>query len=435
MKYIFLVFMLFLRFSGISQTIHYVKETSSGSGNGTSWANASGDLQAMINKATAGDTIWVAAGTYKPVRTAEGWSNGAPEATNNALPDGNRNNAFVMKSGVVILGGFRSNADDITDISLAQRNWATNVTILSGDIGIMGNSTDNAYHVVCAVNIINSVLDGFTITGGNANGDPVILISINGNIHRINRGGGIYTYGVTDTKFINLIVRNNDADMHGGGMVNRSNSAPVVINSVFCNNNTTSTSGGGGGIANDQSSPVFVNLTVSKNHATSSQSNQSGGIMNTNNSHATIYNSIIWGNTWGSPPNIGIGDVEFNANTFPNTLTYVNCLVGNTALGFNVPPPSYTTPGFVNPSIDNFRLLGGSVAIDIAADSILNALGITTDLDGLPRFFGSHADLGAYENQGVVITPDANGIVYVKKHVSTGDGTGQSWFNAAKELA
>jgi hypothetical protein len=32
-----------------AQTVRYVKQTASGSGNGTSWTNVSNDLQAMIN--------------------------------------------------------------------------------------------------------------------------------------------------------------------------------------------------------------------------------------------------------------------------------------------------------------------------------------------------------------------------------------------------
>ena len=45
----------------------------------------------------------------------------------------------------------------------------TNQTILSGDIIIPGNSTDNSYHVVTIdASITNAVLDGFTIQDGNA---------------------------------------------------------------------------------------------------------------------------------------------------------------------------------------------------------------------------------------------------------------------------
>lgn len=68
MKKLFYIFLCFLWtvFSPKveAQTIHYVSPL--GISNGSSWANASNDIQAMITAATSGDEIWVAAGTYKP---------------------------------------------------------------------------------------------------------------------------------------------------------------------------------------------------------------------------------------------------------------------------------------------------------------------------------------------------------------------------------
>ncbi|HEX2899580.1 MAG TPA: hypothetical protein VHS96_07675, partial [Bacteroidia bacterium] len=105
----------------------YVDITAVGANNGTTWANAYTDLQNALTAAVSGDTILVAAGTYKPDLAAPG----------------NRSLSFGMKTGVVLLGGFPTGGG-----TLAQRNWVTNPTILSGDIGTQGVHTDNSYHVV-----------------------------------------------------------------------------------------------------------------------------------------------------------------------------------------------------------------------------------------------------------------------------------------------
>ncbi|TZF82310.1 hypothetical protein FW774_16635 [Pedobacter sp. BS3] len=91
----------------MAQTIRYVKET--GSGDGSSWNNASNDLQAMIDAVSAdpnGGEVWVAQGTYYPSKT------------------NNRDDFFRIKANnIKLYGGF----EGTTETSISQRDIVNNV--------------------------------------------------------------------------------------------------------------------------------------------------------------------------------------------------------------------------------------------------------------------------------------------------------------------
>lgn len=193
-KIVFTIALLLFTRSSFAQATYFVKPGASGSG--SSWSDASGDLQSMINKSNAGDQIWVAAGIYKPQST--------PGATGTLS---SRDVSFVLKSGVKIYGGFNG-----TENAVSERNLKNNVTILSGDIGNEGNNSDNAHHVIISLkNTAGTLVDGFTITGGNANAAGAITLD-GVSIFRYS-GGGIYANS-SNTIFKNVIVQKNKC---GGG--------------------------------------------------------------------------------------------------------------------------------------------------------------------------------------------------------------------------
>ncbi len=193
-----IVLSLFLNYPA-KATTYYVKTGGTGTGT-TGWANAAGPAQlaTIIAAAVSGDQVWVARGTYFP-------TTGAARAS-----------AFILKSGVAVYGGFAG-----TETVLTARNWVTNVTILSGISERPENTADNVYHVVVSSgNTGTTVLDGFTISGGNANGTA--SDTYNGIPLTENLGAGILCYQTVVT-ITNCILSNNAAAGNGGGLYAYSN--------------------------------------------------------------------------------------------------------------------------------------------------------------------------------------------------------------------
>ncbi|HPD32209.1 MAG TPA: thrombospondin type 3 repeat-containing protein, partial [Phycisphaerae bacterium] len=149
----------------VCENVIYVKPQATGLGDGTSWENAT-TLQAALTAAQEHDDIWVAAGTYKP-----------------SSPSG-RAATFQLQNDVSVYGGFAGIAAETpATFNLADRDFTTNQTVLSGDIGTVGTQTDNCYHVVTGSGTNSTaILDGFTIRDGNANGSATSQ----------KRGGGLY---------------------------------------------------------------------------------------------------------------------------------------------------------------------------------------------------------------------------------------------------
>ena len=251
------------------------------------------------------------------------------------------------------------------------------------------------YHVVQCVNgeDANTILEGFTITGGNANG-----------IDAANQGGGMYNrdssstvknctftgnsagYGggmlndsssptITDCTFID-----NTATDFGGGMENYNGGSPTITNCLFSGN----TAEDGGGMINNGCSPTITNCTFSGNTA----STTGGGMYNINSS-PTVINCILWCNT---------PDEIFN-NDGSATVTYSDVEGGWGGTG-NID----ADPLFANAAGGNLRLISSaSPCVDTGTNA---APGLpATDLAGNPRIVDGDrdgtttVDMGAYELQ------------------------------------
>ena len=150
-----LLSVLFLFVSNIYAVV-YVDATAPMGGNGISWSTAYRFLQDALYDpgiiSGAQSQIWVAAqGTY---------NSDLDEGGNVTV--GSRAETFQLINGVALYGGFPSGGGTWED-----RDPNSNVTILSGHIG--PNPSHFSYHVVTGSGTDGTaVLDGFTITAGNA---------------------------------------------------------------------------------------------------------------------------------------------------------------------------------------------------------------------------------------------------------------------------
>ena len=255
-----------------AQSVWYITPEGAGMHTGQDWANASDNLQAVIDAAGQADEIWVASGVYVPSVPHGGfWSN---------------HRTFYINKDIKIYGGFKG---DETDLS--QRDWILNPTVLSGDInenddpGLAGgllldhqSRKDNAYHIVWIDQVSDSMLlSGFFLENGNAGftGDfangGAVYISGSGSAGFSNPrieyclfylnaafdlGGAIYNDGsnggMANMRLVHCAFLNNYAYQNGGAIYNTAESggvsSPVFL---YCNFSDNSCNFDGGAVFNN----------------------------------------------------------------------------------------------------------------------------------------------------------------------------------------
>ncbi|AWH86362.1 hypothetical protein HYN59_15145 [Flavobacterium album] len=390
---------LLIIFSGLtmsSQTVRYVKQ--GGTGDGTSWANATGNLQSAINSSSSGWHLYVAAGTYQP---ASGQS-------------------FSMKEGVKIYGGFAATGNP----AFADRNWTANITVLLGN---------NAAVIVNDNNGVTNaaLLDGFTITNGYGG-----------------QGGGMFSHNTSPT-LTNLIVKNNYASAEGGGLY-FNNGSPVLTNVAITGNilgTTDSAARRGGGLYAYDSFPALTNVLVANN--TILGTGGLGGGLSLLNSSPSILNVTVAGNTAATgagfysqngTPQIKNSIIYNNAVTINGgTPAWYNSIVqgsgGSAAwngnFGTNNGGNLDTDAIFINAAGADYRLSGTSPARNTGNTSLFANAAASIDLSGQPRLYGAAIDMGAYEHQSDPPTAQAQnfcGTTTVASLLAT--GTDLKWYSA-----
>lgn len=381
----------------------YVNRGATGSFDGLTWGTALTSVQQGLDRAVAGDRVWVAAGIY--------FEN------------------VTLKDGVALYGGFSGN-----ETALSQRNWTTNLSILDG------NNTNTV--VLVPVGVTNTTrIDGFTIRNGYASGggggiycsdtSPAIANNVISHNSTANYGGGI-ACDFGSPVITNNIITENMAIVDGAG-IECFGATPFIANNRISGNHTahslppTFTSPFGAGISCLESSPTIINNFLIGNYADALAGSSVGGgiycsaggtpliinntfLANSAQSGGAIYclnNQVVLANNLIAFNSSGI--VGSNGMVIAN-----NCVYGNSKsdfLGLTNNPigtngnisvdPHLTTNSFYL----DVHLLPDSPCIDAGNSNYVQSS--WSDIDGQPRIQGVTVDIGADESDGstFVITP------------------------------
>ena len=221
--------------------IRYVKPTATGTGDGSSWDNASGDLQKMIddladnNVSQQAGEVWVAAGTYKP--------------QSQLISGMNYSASFRMRDGISVYGGFAGGETSKQERDKGTMPWDfKNVTVLEAAYYESKLAWTNSKwtvgsdsrHVVWFAPMSGesdftriTTLDGVTVQGGYAQGNTGL------DDFKTDCGGGVYMDGA-NTYLTNCIVKENYATADGGGVYLKNGR---IETSLIYNNNADANGG------------------------------------------------------------------------------------------------------------------------------------------------------------------------------------------------
>lgn len=364
--------------------IRYVKQ--GGTGDGSSWDNASGDLQKMIDELAVSNQpgeVWVAAGTYQPI----GWID----------TDKNYTAAFRMRDGISVYGGFAGtesskNARSMTGNMPWQYEYKTILKGASYQDDAEWNATDTKWNVSSSASrhVVwfapypyqedNSftkvtILDGFTIVGGHAQGDTGIndfrtdcgggvFMGVNSYLYNcivkecsaVSDGGGVYTEG---GRIMGSLIYNSSADGNGGGIF--VDNAGIVLQSMMTN--CAATNGGGIYLNRDalwdgKEHPEYLILSTS---IVSNNTNKANGAVYCNDGGVILQTTITQNATIRSTDLADrnaarTGGLYINKYALViNSVLWNNQLMGSAAAQMYALNPTQEKVRFYNAAISNFN--------------------------------------------------------------------------------
>ena len=318
------------------------------------------------------------------------------QITNNGLSE------YVEGSGIYCS---ESNIN-IKNATISQNNSGSNP---GGGIFCDSNSFLNLENVVISENnaysaggiysgpnsflFLKNVTVSYNLGGGIACG--------NGNFHNVivtdnSSGCGISHGGNSPGYWENVLISNNGAAYRGGGI---SLHGEHYLKNVAVINNTAEY--GGGGISCSWADVNLINTTIAQN---TSADGSGGAIYCSSGSNITLINSVIWENfyyeVYFNPEystnsiTVSYSDIQYGQNSIlTNNNGTLNWLEGNLD----------DDPLFMNTGDHPYSLQDLSPCINMGIPDTTGLNLPEFDLAGNPRVYGGRIDMGAYENQNVVV--------------------------------
>lgn len=428
-RFTLLLWMALIALGGSAQISRYIKVTATGTGDGTSWANAAGtaNIQTIIDEvaaATNQGTVFFAAGTY--LISAQ----------------------IQLKNNVQLMGGYAADGSGTRDL-------LNNQTILDGQYGRRILFTgDQSPHV--AFDKITKV-DGFILQRGSSSYGSAVAMSVGTVLENcIIRNNNGSTYGAAifikrhatlsnptagwnfGAGLINCIIINNSSSNRSAAIWVDQDSHFSLVNCVIANNKATDATDGIGGVfvgANIRFSRIANNIFYNNTSLVSGRNNFYS---------ATTNFAAVWANYFSdSSIPIGLGTEVTSASPGHANLTSTN----------------YANPLFATPTsfdghagadntkkteIENsdWRLNYNSPLIGLGTSPLGRAdipypyvsprfnnaarayTTVTTDIQGNTRIRNTTVDIGAYEydpiTSNVSSSNNSHGTVNANQEVSKG---------------
>ena len=342
-------------------------------GSDTNACNASGAPCLTINgaadKASAGDIVYIAAGTYT----------------------GTGSSVVTINKALTLSGG-----------------WNMNFSAQTGFSIVDGQNTRSGVRVPTPNN--TTTIDRFIIQNGFQNDygggiQAFSALTLNNSLITNNRaGGGAGIFTSSDLVLNNTTVRNNMASSRGGGIEMYNLGSSLTINNSTIIDNQAGNSGGGilldGGSSISAGTVTLQNSTIARNSA---QGYYGGGIyMGGSSPSRTVIatNTILANNTASSSGPDCYGVISSSNHNIFGSISgcTVSAGAGNQ---LNTDPQISDYP---IGALQYVPLLSASPAIDSGAACL------PTDERGLSRPQGIACDIGAYENPATTGGAASSGI-------------------------